>query len=454
MLCIMIAVVMLAGILAGCGTKTPAATPDQSAQPAVSSAVEATTAEPAAAEPVTIKFFSNLPDRNAGQGKLEQTILDNYQKENTNVKIELEMLQDEPYKQKFKAYSASNDLPDICNVWGQSSFLAPVIAGSQLAELNTADYAAYNFNKGSFDGFSADGKLYGLPRNQDISLLFYNKDVFAKNGVKVPTTFQELIEATKAFRAKGIAPCAINGKDKWAINILFEEIVLKSSGDQKLIYNALNRTTTFAKDPEIIKAADLFKQLMDAKFFQDSFTAADYGAARNLFGQEKTAMYFMGEWEMGMAADTSLSDNFRNNLAVMQFPAIDGGKGKVTDYVAWNGGGYAVSANSKVKDETIKLLNYMFKPDNWTKIGWQTGAVTPAQDFQSFFTGNETQAQKDIAKYLSLSTSMSGTTWNDSATPVFKTDIENLAQEFAVGMKTPQQFLEGADAAADKAAGK
>lgn len=43
-------------------------------------------------EQVTLKVFSNLPDRKNGQGLVEQMIIDEYMKENTNVKIEVEAL--------------------------------------------------------------------------------------------------------------------------------------------------------------------------------------------------------------------------------------------------------------------------------------------------------------------------------------------------------------------------
>jgi raffinose/stachyose/melibiose transport system substrate-binding protein len=76
---------------------------------------------------ITIKFMSNNPDRATGQGKLEQQILDSYVKDNPNVKIEVEALQDEPYKQKFKAYAAGNQLPDVYMVWGQPAFFGPVM---------------------------------------------------------------------------------------------------------------------------------------------------------------------------------------------------------------------------------------------------------------------------------------------------------------------------------------
>ena len=47
---------------------------------------------------------------------------------------------------------------------------------------------------------------------------------------------------------------------------------------------------------------------------------SDYGAARNLFGQGKAAMYLMGSWEMGLATDSNFSDEFKSNVDAFKFP--------------------------------------------------------------------------------------------------------------------------------------
>ncbi|HEY5561553.1 MAG TPA: sugar ABC transporter substrate-binding protein [Clostridiaceae bacterium] len=391
---------------------------------------------------VSIKFFSNLPDRANGQGKLEQTIIDNYTKENPNVKVTIEALQDEPYKQKFTTYAASNSIPDLFMVWGQPSFFGPIMKNGYVAELKADDYKDYGFFNGSLDGFSTNGKLYGLPRNTDFMVLYYNKALFDKYSVKLPTTYDEIIQAAKTFRKNNIAPISMNGKDKWTMNILYQELLIKESGDQKLMYDGLKDTTKLTSDPMFTKAAEDVKALMDVKGFQDSFVTADYGAANNLFAQGKAAMYYMGSWEVGMDSNKDFSDEFKKNVDVMKFPVTSTGKGKDTDLAAWNGGGYAVSANSKVKAEAIKLLKYMMKPENWSKLGWQSGAVVPAQKYDQFLTGKETNLQKKLSAILTSSTSISGVTFNDSLTPDFKTNSENLAQEFFAGIKTGKQFLD------------
>lgn len=424
-LCLSLTCVLLSGLV-GCGkTTTTTKTPTSAAE-----------------KQVSIKFLSNLPDRATGQGMLEQTLIDSYVKENPNVKVTVEALQDEPYKQKFTTYAASNSIPDVFMVWGQPSFFNPIMEHGYAAELKEDDFKDYGFFNGALDGFTSDGKLYGLPRNTDFMVLYYNKAIFEKYGVKLPTTYEDIIEASKIFRKNNVAPISMNGKDKWAMSILFQDLVLKQSGDQSLMNAGLAGTTKVTSDPSFIKAAQDVKALMDVKGFQDSFVTADYGAANNLFAQGKAAMYYMGSWEVGMDTNKDFSDDFKKNVDVTIFPAPSTAKGKASDLAAWNGGGYSVSANSEVKDESIKLLKYMMKPDNWAKQGWQKSGVVPAQKYEQFLTGNESNLQKKVSEILSNSTSVSGTPWNDSLTPDFKTNAENITQEFFAGIKTPEQFLQ------------
>ncbi|NLU51693.1 MAG: extracellular solute-binding protein [Clostridiaceae bacterium] len=432
-----LAIALLLGMSA-CGAEKASTSPTPEAK------TPETTPEPGK-EQITINFFSNLPDRTAGQGLLEQTIIDNYMNENPHVTIKVEALQDEPYKQKFQSYVASNNLPDIFNVWGQPAFFQAVMEKGYAAELNPDDYKDYGFFEGSTTDFSYNGKLYGLPRNQDMTTVFINKAIFEENNVKIPTTYNELVEAAKAFRAKGIQPLSINGRDKWILNLFFQDLVIKVSGNQRTIYDASTGKTSFASDPDIRKAAELFKGLVDAGLFQDSFTSADYGAAQNLFLQEQAAMFYMGAWEVGMASNPDNSEHFRQNVALIPFPVVEDGKGKVTDVCAWNGGGYAVSASSPVKDEAIKLLNYMMHPDNWPKIGWQKGLVVPGQNYKNYMTGNENVLQVQLTDILNSATSMSGTPWNDFNPGDWKSNVENLIQEFAAGITTVDEFLTALD---------
>lgn len=215
----LLATAMLTTMAAGCGGNKETAgssnadggqTADIAAEDSDQSGDKASTD----GEKITLKVFSNLPDRKTGQGLVEQMIIDEYMTENPNITIEVEALDEEAYKTKFKAYSMEG-MPDVVNIWGQPAFLDEVLEAGVLAELNEADYADYGFIAGSLEGFKKDGKLYGLPRNTDVAGFYYNQKMFEENGWEVPTTYEELLELAGTIKGAGIIPLAMDGGDGW-----------------------------------------------------------------------------------------------------------------------------------------------------------------------------------------------------------------------------------------------
>ena len=144
----LLAAAMTASALTGCGgsgdstsasgeAKDTAQT--QTAQESGNVADAESTSGEGDGKEVTIKLFSNLPDRKNGQGLVEQMIIDEYMAENSNVTIEVEALDEEAYKTKFKAY-AMDGMPDVVSIWGQPSFLDEVLVAGVFAVLNEEDY--------------------------------------------------------------------------------------------------------------------------------------------------------------------------------------------------------------------------------------------------------------------------------------------------------------------------
>ena len=435
-LCILLCVSMVA-----CQSKAPESSASTSSQVTTEASGQET-------KPVTIKLFSNSTDRKSGGGKVEQTLMDQYMAENPNITVVSETLANDAYKEKFKTYAASNTLPDIYMVFGFPAFFEPIMQAGLAAELNMDDYKDYGFTEGSLNGFSLNDKLYGLPKGMDFYVLYYNKKLFSDNGVNVPSTFEDILTASKTFREKGIIPIAINGKEKWALADLYHDLVLNIIGDQDTLIKAVTTgSPKFSEEPAFLEAANDLKALIDVKAFQDSFTSADYGTALNLFAQQQAAMYFMATWEAGMCNNESYTQEFRDNLDIIPFPVKTGGKGKATDLHGWVNGGYAVSSASSVKDESIKFLNYMLKRDNWAKLTRTLGAGLPAQDFSEFVTDKDPMVQQKIVQILKTSTSITGISWFERNTPEFKNAGEDITQELAAGLITPEVFLKKIDEA-------
>lgn len=437
---------MAVSMLAGCGENKNTDTSKESDQKTESNDTQKTADndsaddEAGAGGEVTLKLFSNLPDRKNGQGLVEQMIIDEYMEANPNVKIEVEALDEEAYKTKFKAY-AMDGMPDVVSIWGQPSFLDEVLDAGVLAELNEDDYADYEFIAGSLEGFKKDGKLYGLPRNTDIQIIYYNQKMFDDNGWTVPATYDEFLTLCGTIKDAGITPVAMDGGDGWPMACFLTDILVKVAGTDyaDIVSNAI-ATGDFTA-PEIKQATQILVDSAAAGMFQTGYDSQDYGTTMNLFTNGQAAMYCMGSWDASMALNEDIAPEIRDNIRAFTMPTVTDGKGGAKDIAAWNGGGYAVSANSAVKEEAIKFLNYMYQPDKLSKYGWENGVGMSAQDQTAYMTGDETELQKQIMNILKDATSVSGTPINDCGPAAFKTAIESEIQGVSNGSTSVDDFL-------------
>lgn len=407
---------MAVTMMTGCGSQSKSVSSTEGNN---GTAAETTAnAEGGSGEQITLKVFSNLPDRKNGQGLVEQMIIDEYMADNPNVTIEVEALDEEAYKTKFKAYSMEG-MPDVVNIWGQPSFLDEVLEAGVLAELNEADYADYGFISGSLEGFKKDGKLYGLPRNTDVAVFYYNAKMFEDNGWQIPETYDDLLALADDINGAGVIPVAMDGGDGWPMAVYLSDVLFKLTGDYSATVSDAIKNGDFS-DPAFAQATELLKAAADAKLFQNGYDSQDYGTAMNLFTNGQAAMFYMGSRETSMALNEDIPEEIRTNIRVFTMPVVNGGKASANDIAAWNGGGYAVSANSEVKEEAIKFLNYMYQPDKLSKYGWENGVGMSAQDQSAYMTGDETELQLQIVDIVKNATKVSGTPLNDCGPSVLR----------------------------------
>ena len=64
--------------------------------------------------------------------------------------------------------------------------------------------------------------------------MWYNKKVFADNGLKPPTTWDEFFKVADALKAKGIVPLVIGTKEGWEAGHTFETILAQRPGRRRL----------------------------------------------------------------------------------------------------------------------------------------------------------------------------------------------------------------------------
>jgi raffinose/stachyose/melibiose transport system substrate-binding protein len=405
----------------------------------------------AGAQPkVTIKMGDNLPDRSNTWGAIVEQINEEFKAAHPGTEIVTESYPDQPYQQKIKIYATAKQLPDLFKFWSVTSLLKPLIDGGFVAPLDRAEFEGLGYRSGALDTNTYNGKLYGIPVSMDFWVIYYNKKLFKDAGIDhVPATLDELYALIPRFKAKGIIPMTTDGKDAWPLSITFDQLVWRISGERGLPRQALERKIKFT-DPVFVQAARELQQLVKSDLFQEDLMVSDYGAARNLFGQGKAAMFLMGSWELGLGTDQAFSAEFRASVDAFKFPAVKLGKGNVDDLMAWYGGNYVVSASSK--NLALDKQYLVFYAKRFPDLAWDKQATLPAQTVKA--RPGDTPVARSILRIIGESKATSGTPALDLSTPRFKDDNENAIRELCSSLITPEEFVKKLDAAADKAAKK
>ena len=398
-----------------------------------------------APDKIVLKMGDCHPDRSTGVGAVLERINAEFKASHPNVEIATESYQDQPWQEKVKIYATANQLPDVMKYWSFPGMMLPLVNAGLLQKLNMSDFSSAGFLPGALEGNMFNGDLYGIPVSADMWVMYFNKALFDKAGVPVPTTWEDIVAAVPKFKAIGITPVATDGLEGWPLCILFDNVAQRINGDFTRVDAALTRKARYT-DADFVQAATYIQNLVKAGVFNANLTTSDYGDARNQFGQERAAMYMMGSWEMALAIDPAFSDSFRNNLDVMKMPVITGGKGVADDTQAWYGGNFII-ANTKNKDlalEYMKLLR-----DKFAIYAWESGASFPAQKITP--RASDTAVSKKLLQFAGEARTTSGTNGLDRSTSVFKEDHQELIRQLCALVITPQDYCQKLDASAEQA---
>jgi multiple sugar transport system substrate-binding protein len=128
-------------------------------------------------------------------------VVTSFQQKYPNVKVDLVNAGtgDKQYTALQNAIAAGKGVPDVAQI---EYYALPQFAlGKSLTSLKGygAEDLKADFTPGPWNSVHSGGDIYGLPMDSGPMALFYNKDVFDKFGVKVPTTWQEYLDAARTI---------------------------------------------------------------------------------------------------------------------------------------------------------------------------------------------------------------------------------------------------------------
>ncbi len=152
------------------------------------------------------------------------------------------------------------------------------------------------YPQGVIDILSYNGEIWSVPVNIHRSnVLWYNKAVFAAQGLQPPATLDEFFTAADKLKAAGVTPLALGDNGIWAAIHLFESVLLGSMGPAK--YRGLWDGSTDWNGPEVKSALETYARMM--QYVNEDHAALSWDQAAQLVADGDAAMTIMGDWAEG-----------------------------------------------------------------------------------------------------------------------------------------------------------
>ena len=169
------------------------------------------------------------------------------------------------------------------------------------------------------------GKFNVLPYQYNIEGFWYNKQIFADNGIDVPQTWDDLVAAAETLDAAGVQPFSASGEQGWPLTRLISGYIFRELGPdamQKVADGEAELT-----DDEYVQGAQAVADLGEKGYFGEGVSSIDYDTAINTFISGDAGILYMGSWVLGSFADKSLNKIGNDNIGFFPFPEVEGGAG-------------------------------------------------------------------------------------------------------------------------------
>ena len=364
---------------------------------------------------------------------------------NPTIDIVMEAVADEPYKDKIRVLMASDQVPDIYFSWsgefgrkfareGRTLDLTEALAGPEWQG---------RFAAASLEPFQFEGKQFGIPVNVDSKYMIYNKAIFEKHGLSVPTTFAEFIALNDALLAAGEVPIAYGNQSPWAATHYIGDLFAKMVPDdvRQADYQLLAPADQLYTHPGYVEALALYKSFGDKGYFNNGANAISHQQARGAFIAGRSAMVYLELVEFYMLADTPVAEQ---GWGFFPLPPMEGAAGR-NDLLTGAPDGFLISAKTEHPEEALAFLNFLTSPEQAAKYVSTTGMTSAVIGSVT----EETTTPETLAGLKALEDAAGMALWLDTDMDTASANVILAAgQGLLSGDETPEAVMEKVRAAA------
>lgn len=229
-------------------------------------------------------------------------IASEFGKRNPDVHVNVQFMIGNSVEENIKPRVAAGTLPDLVSI-NPNAYAAELADQGVLADVSQT--AAWKTMLAPLKGdwTSRRGKGFGVSGGVATTMIYYNREMFAKAGIKaLPTNFAEFMQVCAQLKRAGLVPIMWNGgfpnmlgngpfASGFANNVVAHEPDWKA----KMADGTLNLNT-----PAVAEIFARLALLPERGYVQPAFMTTGYDEGIRLFKEGKVAMAFQGSWAAGL----------------------------------------------------------------------------------------------------------------------------------------------------------
>ncbi|MBF0235247.1 MAG: extracellular solute-binding protein, partial [Desulfamplus sp.] len=283
-------------------------------------------------------------------------ILDLFEKSNPGIRVIFDPTPAAEYDAVLEAQLKSGSAPDIF-------YLRSFNISSQLFEkgylepLDDLPDLKENFTPHMLAPWRStkSNTIYGVPFIATAHGIYYNKAIFDKLNLDIPTTWEELLNHARIIQDSGLIPFANASGEAWTINeIVFFNLAPNFIGGYQGRLAYLNGERCF-NDTHMVAA---FQALADvAPFFPPNHTLLKYSDTLQMFIQGQAAMWMGGSWDIPFIESESPAFGWD----IFAPPSPKGSPQFITFHLD---AGIGLNRSSKQKEAALTFLSWIARPES------------------------------------------------------------------------------------------
>ena len=256
---------------------------------------------------ITGKTMTFVTDQGGPAGAKYRQLIAAFEKANPGYKVNMEILPgDATYNSVITSRISSGKSPDLFEIINGANSAKPFTDAKLLTDLGNQPWVSKLSPVVADAAKSYGGHTYGLITQIDASGFFYNKDLFSKYNVSVPTNWSELQAAVATFRASGVTPLSVGGKDGWPVNLMAFSMASQQSsfapGNSAGTALASGKAK-FSDSTGWKKTLDDFTTLVKAQAFDPNASGITFAASTTDFDNGSVAMFYQGDFAIPAIRD-------------------------------------------------------------------------------------------------------------------------------------------------------